>query len=182
MADGSFFFQKQLQTRVGASASSSSSTLLRTSRYGGEAYESRDVFIISLPELFLLFLHARCADELYKEWLQAEVVIGCKLRRGTNAGDAGHWQRQRWRGECRRVASSPRATSRWRCHVEAMLKDVAAVEKATLYGDCCCCSSCCSSRRQLRCMSIAVATCCPMCSCSFMLSVAAANTASRGVW
>ena len=48
-------------------------------------YESRDVFIVSLPELFLHFLHTRCAAEIYGEWLEAEVIIGCKHRRGTDS-------------------------------------------------------------------------------------------------
>ena len=84
-----FFFHPQLQTRVGSSSSdSSSSTLLRACigvRGDRARYESRDVCIVSLPELFLHFLHKRCAAEIYGEWLEAEVIIGCKHRRGTDS-------------------------------------------------------------------------------------------------
>ena len=47
-----------------------------------EAFEARDVFIIGLPELFMIFLHSRTARELYDEWLEAEIIIGRKPPRG----------------------------------------------------------------------------------------------------
>ena len=40
------------------------------------AYEARNVFITSLPEVLLLHLHTRTAERVYEEWLQCEVIIG----------------------------------------------------------------------------------------------------------
>ena len=47
-------------------------------------YESRDVFVTSLPDLFLDNLSKRDAATLYEEWLEAEIIIGCKPKRGSN--------------------------------------------------------------------------------------------------
>ena len=46
------------------------------------AFEARDVCIVGLPELFLRHLHTRTAEELYEEWLDAEIIIGKKPPRG----------------------------------------------------------------------------------------------------
>ena len=43
-----------------------------------EAYEGRDVYIVGLPELFFFNLHTRTAEDVYNEWLEAEIIIGCK--------------------------------------------------------------------------------------------------------
>ena len=50
------------------------------------AYEARNVFIASLPELLLKFLHQRTAAELYQEWICREVIIGRRPRRGQPRG------------------------------------------------------------------------------------------------
>ena len=50
-----------------------------------EAFDARDVFIIGLPELFMMHLHSRTARELYDEWLEAEIIIGRKPPRGRRA-------------------------------------------------------------------------------------------------
>ena len=46
------------------------------------AFEARDVCIVGLPELFRRHLHTRYAEELYEEWLDAEIIIGKKPPRG----------------------------------------------------------------------------------------------------
>jgi hypothetical protein len=82
-----FFFHKQLQTRIGGSSITSSSPLLRAcvGQPLAAAYESRNVYIVSLPDLLLACLHTRTAAEIYQEWLAVEVVIGCKSRRGSTS-------------------------------------------------------------------------------------------------
>ena len=54
-----------------------------------KAYEARDVYVVNLPELFLRFLHARHADDIYNEWLGAEIIIGCKAPRGQSGKGKG---------------------------------------------------------------------------------------------
>ena len=53
------------------------------------AYEARDVYVVNLPELFLHFLHTRHADDIYNEWLGAEIIIGCKAPRGQSGKGKG---------------------------------------------------------------------------------------------
>ena len=52
-----------------------SSTLLRACSGEQEGYESRDVFVVSLPELFLTFLHTRFAAQVLDDWLETEVIV-----------------------------------------------------------------------------------------------------------
>ena len=76
-----WFSHPQLQTRIGPGASAApgnSSTLLRACSGLREGYESRDVFIVSLPELLIHFLHTRSAAQILDEWLDQEVIIGRK--------------------------------------------------------------------------------------------------------
>ena len=87
-----WFFHPQLQTRVGLSAPNpKSSTLLRAGTCHRTGYESRDVAIVSLPELFLEYMYTRYAEEIYEEWLEAEVIIAVKPPRGTVHGHRWRW-------------------------------------------------------------------------------------------
>ena len=71
------------------------------------AYEARDVYVVNLPELFLHFLHTRHADDIYNEWLGAEIIIGCKAPRGQSGkgkgkgkgGKKGKCKTKTWRGQ-----------------------------------------------------------------------------------
>ena len=64
--------------------SGSGSTIVR--RSAGQplaaAYEARNVFITNLPEVLLLHMHRRTAEQVYKEWQQCEAIIGKRPRRG----------------------------------------------------------------------------------------------------
>ena len=53
------------------------------------AYEARDVYVVNLPELFLHFLHTGYADDIYNEWLRAEIIIGRKPPRGQSGSRKG---------------------------------------------------------------------------------------------
>ena len=68
----------------------SGSTIVR--RSAGQplaaAYEARNVFITNLPEVLLLHLDTRTAAVVYQEWLQCEVIIGKRPRRGHPRGHA----------------------------------------------------------------------------------------------
>ena len=74
-----------------------------------KAYEARDVYVVNLPELFLHFLHTRHADDIYNEWLGAEIIIGCKAPRGQSGkgkgkgkgkgGEKGKCKTNTWRGQ-----------------------------------------------------------------------------------
>ena len=70
--------------QMAMSGSASGSTIVR--RSAGEplavAYEARNVFITNLPEVLLLHLHTRTAEQVYQEWLQCEVIIGKRPRGG----------------------------------------------------------------------------------------------------
>ena len=46
------------------------------------AYEGRNVFITSLPEVLLLHMDNKTAEDLYKEWTQCETIIGPRPTRG----------------------------------------------------------------------------------------------------
>ncbi len=91
-AEQPFFYHKQLSLSVGHSSSSSvssaGSSILHTSaaQVGQPlaAYDSRDVFIVSLPELFIANIDHRTAADIYSEWLEAEIIIGRKSRRGSS--------------------------------------------------------------------------------------------------
>ena len=56
---------------------------------------------LGLPELFVANLYNRTAQELYNEWLDAEVIIGKKARGSTrrinfeDSGDPEHCRAQR---------------------------------------------------------------------------------------
>ena len=71
-------------TRQMAKSGSRGSTIVRSS--AGQplaaAYEARNVFITNLPEVLLLHLHTRTAEQVYQEWLQCEVIIGKRPRGG----------------------------------------------------------------------------------------------------
>ena len=64
--------------------SGSGSTIVR--RSAGQplaaVYEARNVFITNLPEVLLLHLDTHTAAEVYQKWLQCEVIIGKRPRRG----------------------------------------------------------------------------------------------------
>ena len=70
-----------------------------------KAYEARDVYVVNLPELFLRFLHTRHADDIYDEWLGAEIIIGRKAPRGQSGkgkgkgGEKGKCKTKTWRGQ-----------------------------------------------------------------------------------
>ena len=101
LADG-FWNHYQLQTRPVTSGSRSnldharqfcpttsepcftSSTILRTAAglRLNDAYESRNVFIVSLPEILLFSMQTRTAKEVYEKWEECEVIIGKRARRG----------------------------------------------------------------------------------------------------
>ena len=73
-----------LQSARQMAMSGSGSTIVR--RSAGQplaaAYEARNVFITNLPEVFLLHVHERTAEEVYQQWQQCEVIIGKRPRRG----------------------------------------------------------------------------------------------------
>ena len=73
-----------LQSAREMAMSGSGSTIVR--RSAGQplaaAYEARNVFIINLPEVLLLHMHRRTAEQVYQEWQQCEVIIGKRPRRG----------------------------------------------------------------------------------------------------
>ena len=46
------------------------------------AYEARNVFITSLPEVLLLHMHERTAKQLYQEWQECDIIIGKRPQRG----------------------------------------------------------------------------------------------------
>ena len=64
--------------------SGSGSTIVRRSAGQplADAYEARNVFITNLPEVLLLHLDTHTAAEVYQKWLQCEVIIGKRPRRG----------------------------------------------------------------------------------------------------
>ena len=45
-------------------------------------YEARNVFITSLQEIILSHLHRHTASHVHNEWLECEVIIGKRPRRG----------------------------------------------------------------------------------------------------
>ena len=47
-----------------------------------EAYEARNVYIATLPTLFLSCVNDHTAAEAYDEWARAEVIIGRRPRLG----------------------------------------------------------------------------------------------------
>ena len=63
-----------------------SSTILRSA--SGQplaaAYESRNVFIVNLPEILLQRMWTHTAKEVNDQWLECEVIIGKRPRRGQN--------------------------------------------------------------------------------------------------
>ena len=71
-------------------ASGSGTTLVRKS--AGQpftvAYEGRNVFIISLPEVLLLHMDKCTAEEVYKQWLECEIIIGPRPSQGYDS----RWQ------------------------------------------------------------------------------------------
>ena len=48
------------------------------------AYEARSVFITSLPEVLLLHIDkgTGTAEQVYQQWLECEIIIGKRARRG----------------------------------------------------------------------------------------------------
>ena len=74
----------QSARQMAMSGSESGSTIVRRSAGQPLAaeYEARNVFITNLPEVLLLHLHTRTAALVYEEWLQCEVIIGKRPRRG----------------------------------------------------------------------------------------------------
>ena len=74
----------QSARQMAMAMSGSGSTIVR--RSAGQplaaAYEARNVFIINLPEVLLLHMHRRTAEQVYQEWQQCEVIIGKRPRRG----------------------------------------------------------------------------------------------------
>ena len=48
----------------------------------GAAYESRNVFIVNLPEILLHRMWTHTAAEVYDRWSECEVIIGKRPRRG----------------------------------------------------------------------------------------------------
>ena len=46
------------------------------------AYEARNAFITSLPEVLLLHMYERTAKQLYEEWQECEIIIGKRPQRG----------------------------------------------------------------------------------------------------
>ena len=73
-----------LQSARQMATSGSGSTIVRMA--AGQplaaAYEARNVFIISLPEVLLLMMHKRTAAQVYQVWQQCEVIIGKRPKRG----------------------------------------------------------------------------------------------------
>ena len=88
----------QSAREMARSGSSSGSTILR--KAAGQpwttAYEARNVYIANLPEV-LLRMHQCTAEAVYQEWLQCEIIIGKRLRRGWGPAVGGH--ASRWRQE-----------------------------------------------------------------------------------
>ena len=74
----------QSARQMAMSGSGSGSTIVR--RSAGQplaaAYEARNVCITSLPEVLLFHLHQRTAEKVYQEWLECEIIIGKRPRRG----------------------------------------------------------------------------------------------------
>ena len=92
--DHPFYSHHQLHAHPGCTSTFSSfpmSTILRQAR--GQpltaAYEARDVYICNLAELFLAHIDHKTAAELYQQWLEAEVIIGKRPRRGRPRGGKG---------------------------------------------------------------------------------------------
>ena len=77
-----WLFNKQVLSSLGSSAHRHNSTLVRPAVGGPEFHDGRDAFVISLPELFVMVFDSRVAGDVYEEWLQADIIIGKKLRRG----------------------------------------------------------------------------------------------------
>ena len=77
-------YPSDLQSARQMAMSGSGSTIVR--RSAGQpfavAYEARNVFITNLPEVLLLHMHQRTAEEVYQEWQECEVIIGKRPRRG----------------------------------------------------------------------------------------------------
>ena len=78
-----------LQVARQMAMSSSGSTIVRTAVGPGvgqplaaPSFEARDVFIVSLPEIFLRQSSSTAADT-YEQWLQCEVIIGKRPPRGS---------------------------------------------------------------------------------------------------
>ena len=73
----------QSAREMARSGSPSGSTILR--KAAGQpwttAYEARNVYIANLPEV-LLRMHQCTAKAVYQEWLQCELIIGKRPRRG----------------------------------------------------------------------------------------------------
>ena len=73
----------QSAREMARSGSSSGSTIVR--KAAGQpwttAYEARNVYIANLPEV-LLRMHQCTAKAVYQEWLQCEIIIGKRPRRG----------------------------------------------------------------------------------------------------
>ena len=70
--------------RARQKASGINSTIVRKAarRPLAAAYEARNVFITSLPEVLLLHMYRRTAKELYEEWLACDIIIGKRPPRG----------------------------------------------------------------------------------------------------
>ena len=66
----------QLRMSVGNSLSGADTTIMRWRADGRRAFEARDVFVVSLPELLLTLGRQRTAAEIYDMWVEAEVIIG----------------------------------------------------------------------------------------------------------
>ena len=112
-ADDPFFGQFQLQRQAGwrhapaVGGCGQPSTIVREAARQpmSTAYEARDVYIVNLPELFLHFLHTRIADDIYYQWLCAEIIIGRKPPRGQSGkgkgkgGEKGKCKTKTWRGQ-----------------------------------------------------------------------------------
>ena len=116
-ADDPFFGQFQLQRQAGwrhapaVGGCGQPSTIVREAagQPMSTAYEARDVYVVNLPELFLHFLHTRHADDIYDEWLGAEIIIGRKAPRGQSGkgkgkgkgkgGEKGKCKTKTWRGQ-----------------------------------------------------------------------------------
>ena len=73
-----------LQSARQQKASGINSTMVRKARGQSltAAYEARNVFITSLPEVLLLHMDKRTAKELYEEWWECEIIIGRRPQRG----------------------------------------------------------------------------------------------------
>ena len=73
----------QSAREMARSGSSSGSTILRKAagQPWATAYEARNVYIANLPEV-LLRMHQCMATAVYQAWLQCELIIGKRPRRG----------------------------------------------------------------------------------------------------